>query len=319
MRKHLLLVIILILSITPIITSSQEMEEECNFVGLLDAWAGATAEGMPNGAVFGYLVNLGTEMDTLLSASSDVAEAVEVHETVMGEDDVMSMQHLPDGLMVKPHNYVQLKRGSYHIMLIGLLEPLEDGSSFDVTLVFENAGEVVVTVAVHDMAHMDMMGGMEHDEDESMAMHHEDEMEKMPMMVDEACMGVHVLGAWARPGGMAMPNSAAYGLLVNLGEEDVTLVSAETGVAEAVELHEMTMGDNDVMQMSMIEGGIVVPAGGVAQLQPGGLHVMLIGVAEPMEVDTTITLTLTFDDETVMELEVPVQEPMEDGMSMMNH
>ena len=317
MKKYLLLAFILILSVTPVITSAQE---DCNFVGLLDAWAGATVEGMPNGAVYGYFVNLGTEADTLLTASTDVAEVVEVHETTVGDDDVMRMQPLADGLVLTPHNYVQLQPGGYHIMLINLLQELEDGSSFDITLVFESAGEVLVTVPVHDMEHMMNDMAMDMNDEESMSemdMNHEDEMEEMSLMVDEACVGVHVLGAWARPG-VAMPNSAAYALLVNLGASDVTLVSATGSVSEAIELHEMIMGEGDVMRMSPIEGGILIPAGGVAQLQPGGLHIMIIGLTQDLETGDSVSLTLTFDDDTVMEVEVPVQEPMESAPMMMH-
>jgi copper(I)-binding protein len=325
MRKYLLLSVIFILSITPVITSAHD---ECNFVGLVDAWAGATVEGMPNGAVYGYLVNLGTETDTLLTVSTDVAEFAEVHETTINDEDVMRMQPLNDGLMVMPHNYAQLQRGGYHIMLINLLQQLEDGSTFDITLVFESAGEVVVTVPVHNIEHMmdDMSMDMNHDmdddddmkmddEDDMVSMDHEHGMKDMPMMVEEACGGVHVLGAWARPG-VAMPNSATYALLVNLGASDVTLVSATGSVAEAIELHEMTMTEDDVMRMSPIEGGVLIPAGGVAQLKPGGLHIMMIGLTEDLEAGNSISLTLIFDDDAVIEVEVPVQEPMEDPMMM---
>ncbi len=318
MRKYLLLTFIIILLVAPVITSAQE---DCEFVGLLDAWAGATVEGLPNGAVFGYLVNLGTEADTLLSASTDVAEAVEVHETTIDDNDVMHMQPLTDGLMVAPHNFVQLQQGGYHLMLINLLQPLEDGSTFDITLVFESAGEVVITVPVHDMEHMMNDMDMNHEEtmdDTSMDMNHEDDMEEMSLMVDEACTdGVHVLGAWARPG-VAMPNSAAYALLVNLGMSDLTLVSATSSVSEVVELHEMTMGEGDVMRMSPIEGGILIPAGGVARLQPGGLHIMIIGLTQDLEAGKSLSLTLTFDDDTTMEIEVPIQEPMESAPMMMH-
>jgi copper(I)-binding protein len=82
------------------------------------------------------------------------------------------------------------------------------------------------------------------------------------------------------------------------------------------ELHQMTMGENDVMQMRPVEGGIPVPAGGTARLQPGGLHVMLIGLTQELAVDATLDLTLNFAESGVIELTVPVQEPPEEGMSM---
>ena len=246
MKKYLLIVIILVLSVATFTSNAQE--EECSFVGLLDGWAGASVEGMPNGAVFGYLVNLSGEADTLLSATTDVAEVVEIHESLVGDDDVMRMEPLPDGLVIESENYVQLQHGGYHIMLIGLLQALEADSSFDITLVFETAGEVVVTIPVHDMdaMMMDDMGDMDMGDDD-MDMDEDDgdmsmDMDDMPPVFDEACAGVHVLDPWARAG-VAMPNSAAYALLVNLSDSDVRAISGEVSVADVVELHEMLMDE----------------------------------------------------------------------------
>jgi copper(I)-binding protein len=129
---------------------------------------------------------------------------------------------------------------------------------------------------------------------------------------DDACTGMHVVGAWARPAAAGTPNSAVYGLLLNLTESDDTLISVNTEISEVAELHEMTMGDGDVMRMRPIEGGIPVPAGGTALLQSGGLHVMLIGLTQELETDATMTLTLTFEESGEIELTVPIQEPMDD-------
>ena len=79
----------------------------------------------------------------------------------------------------------------------------------------------------------------------------------------------------------------------------------------------MLMTEDDVMQMSQIEGGILIPAGSIAHLQPGGLHIMMIGLVQDLEAGTMIELTLSFDDDTVIELDVPVQE-METGAMMNN-
>ena len=74
---------------------------------------------MVTSAVFMKLVNKGRQADRLVSAQTDVAKTVEIHETRM-EDEVMKMVHLPDGLEIPAQGEVVLKPGSYHVMLIGL-------------------------------------------------------------------------------------------------------------------------------------------------------------------------------------------------------
>jgi copper(I)-binding protein len=63
------------------------------------------------------------------------------------------------------------------------------------------------------------------------------------------------------------------------------------------------------MKMRAVEGGYIeVPAGGEAELKPGGLHIMLIRLAEPLENGTTFPLTLNFEKSGEIEIEVPVAE-----------
>jgi copper(I)-binding protein len=311
MKHKLLLVITLtLLLMIPVLVQGQKQENECQLISLFDGWAAATGAGMPNGAVYGYVVNLGAESDMLISASTPVAEVVEFHETLIGANDVMQMQPLTDGLVIEPQNYVQLQPGGYHIMLFNLAQPLEAGSTFDLTLEFEQAGEVIVTIPVRER------DAMLHDMGMEMPMHAEATPEAPMPEIDEACATLHVLGTWARPANAAMPNSAAYALLLNLTGADVQLVTASSPVAQAVELHEMLMAAGDVMQMRHVEAGIIVPAGGLVHLKPGGLHVMLIGLNQELAVDSTVPLTLGFADETVIELEVPVQVPPDALMLM---
>lgn len=309
--------LLLVLLLAPLSALAHE-DEACGLVSLFDAWARPAAEGMPNGAVFGLLVNLSGEADTLVSATTPVATAVEFHQTTMGEGDVMQMRPVEGGFAVPSNNYLQLQPGSYHIMLIGLQQPLEAGSSFELTLTFAHAGEVSVTIPVVDMDAMaaDMGMGMDMATEAASHMSMATEMPASVLVASEACAGLHVVGAWARPAAAAMPNSAAYALLLNLTDTDDTLVSASTDAAEVTELHEMLMGEGDVMQMRPIEGGIPVPAGGTALLQSGGLHVMLIGLKAELHPETTLELTLTFEHAGTIEVTVPVQEPAEAPMSM---
>jgi copper(I)-binding protein len=286
---------------------SAQGDESCEVAYLFDAWARPSPAGAPNGAVFGLLVNLSAEEDTLVSASTGAAEAVEFHETIMGENDVMQMRPVEGGFEVDPRSFLELQPGGLHMMLINLTEPLEAGGTVDLILNFERAGEVQVSVPVREE---EMPGEMDMEET-GVPM-----MEVPAMDWGEACAKIHVLDPWARPAVPGMPNSAAYGLILNLTDEDETLVSASTDAAEAAELHEMVMGDNDVMQMRPIEGGILVPAGSAVLLKPGGLHVMLIGLTAELQAGETIDLMLTFAEAGELEIEAPIREPEEGGMNM---
>lgn len=104
-----------------------------------------TATG-PAGA-FLVITNRGGSADALVSASSPAAQATEVHETKMADDGSMGMQRI-ERLEIPAGGTVELKSGSYHIMLIGLTKPLAAGETIELTLTFEKAGPVVVQAEV---------------------------------------------------------------------------------------------------------------------------------------------------------------------------
>lgn len=290
----------------------------CNYASLFEGWAPASPAGAPNGAAYGFVANFSSEPDVLVSASSDAAEMTEIHEMKVGANDVMQMSPVEGGLMIPAQGFQELKQGSYHIMLMNLKKPLVAGESLDLTLTFKNAGEVKVTVPIKDMTQPDMMGGMGDMGSEATAepMGGAMDMGSSMPMVPEGCAKVHVLGGWVRASGPGMPNSAAYALIVNLTDSEDTLTSVSNTAAASVELHEMKMGAGDVMQMSPIEGGIVIPAGGAAILQPGGFHIMMIGLTGELKEGTTQDFTLTFAKAGEIKLTFPVQAPPEAKMGM---
>ena len=83
----------------------------------------------------------------LVSASSTVAGAVEIHEMSMA-GHVMKMRALPDGLELPAGQAVELKPGGYHLMLLDLKQPLKAGDLVPVTLVIEGAGKKRETVDI---------------------------------------------------------------------------------------------------------------------------------------------------------------------------
>lgn len=103
-----------------------------------------------NGVVyFKGIVNNGKVADQLLSAKSTVADKVEIHEMKM-EGDVMKMRAL-NSIEIPAGTEVSFAKGNvngYHVMLMGLKKPLNDGDKFSVWLTFKRAGEVEVEVWV---------------------------------------------------------------------------------------------------------------------------------------------------------------------------
>jgi copper(I)-binding protein len=118
---------------------------------------------------------------------------------------------------------------------------------------------------------------------------------------------VTVEDAWARPVPAAGGNGAVYLRLVNAGNEADQLLGGESPVAVAVEVHKTTMAEG-VMKMEPIPS-LEIPAKGEVQLEPGGLHVMLIELNEPLGPGDTLPITLRFEKSGEKKLEVKVREP----------
>ncbi len=100
------------------------------------------------GAVYFMVENSGTEDDRLVAASSDAAGVVQVHETTMA-DGTATMAEV-EGVDVPAGGSVTFEPGGYHVMLMEIPEALEVGSSIDVTLSFEGAGDVDVTAEIRE-------------------------------------------------------------------------------------------------------------------------------------------------------------------------
>ena len=107
----------------------------------------ATLPNAPVGGGFMTITNTGDQDDTLVAASSAVAGRVEIHEMKM-QGDVMEMRHLEGGLPIPARQTVTLKPGGYHLMFMGLQQPLVQGTRISVTLTFAKAGTVDVPLVV---------------------------------------------------------------------------------------------------------------------------------------------------------------------------
>ena len=121
-------------------------------------------------------------------------------------------------------------------------------------------------------------------------------------LVSPAFAQVKVDSAWARS---TVPGQQAGGGFMTLQSAAADrLLGGTTPVAERLELHTMTM-EGDVMKMRQIER-IDLPAGQRVELKPGGLHVMFIGLKQPLTLGTKVPVTLKFEKAGELKIEMTV-------------
>ncbi len=111
---------------------------------------------------------------------------------------------------------------------------------------------------------------------------------------------------WARSA-LQSENGVIYLIVHNHTDIDDVLLSASSDVAQAVEMHESSMSDDGVMQMTPLES-IPLAAGAEIEFQPGGLHIMLVSLNHDLKTGERITLTLHFEKHADIVLEVPVMD-----------
>ena len=163
---------------------------------------------------------------------------------------------------------------------------------------------------------------------------------------DDGGDGASVDGAWARTSPMMADAGAAYMDITADADAELVGVSVDSEVAVTAELHETVrvkvgemaddeMADDDMADDEMADDGemadeemaddgemagtmtmqevtsISLPAGETVSLEPGGYHVMLLELAEPLELGATFEVTLEFDtgDDMVVEVEVRDEAP----------
>lgn len=111
-----------------------------------NAWARATPARAKTGAAYVAVINNGGSVDRLLSATTPVAQKVQFHTET--EDNGISRMRELRSVEIDPGAKVIFKPGDMHMMIVGLKQPLKEGETFPLTLTFEKAGKIDVTVSV---------------------------------------------------------------------------------------------------------------------------------------------------------------------------
>lgn len=131
---------------------------------------------------------------------------------------------------------------------------------------------------------------------------------------------ITVEGQWARTSPANAEHGAAYMMITATDDDMLTSASVDASVAAKVEIHETVPADGatgmtgatgmsgmGAMTMRPVDG-IELPAGESVELKPGGYHVMLLDLAEPLKAGDTIEVTLTFEKADPMTIKVPVRD-----------
>jgi copper(I)-binding protein len=104
--------------------------------------------------------------------------------------------------------------------------------------------------------------------------------------------GMEIGDAWSRPTAPGMPMGVAYFTITNGTPVDDALIAASTPAAARVEMHESSIEDGMARMRPLTE--IPVPAGGRVTVAPGGIHLMLVDLVQPLEMGSRVPLVLEF-------------------------
>ena len=115
-------------------------------------FARASVAGQTTGGAYLSVENTGKDADKLLSMTSSAAKTVEIHSMTM-DGNMMKMRQVDALTTINPAATINMTPGNgYHIMLIGLAQPLKAGDKFPITLIFEKAGKIEVMVNVEGIS-----------------------------------------------------------------------------------------------------------------------------------------------------------------------
>jgi copper(I)-binding protein len=139
-------------------SSARAEEVKAGDLVISQAWSRATPNGAKIGAGYLTIENKGTAADKLISVSGAVSDKIELHEMSMN-NGVMKMRPVDGGLTIDPGKTVKLGPSGYHLMIMDLKGPLKQGDKVPVTLEFEKAGKVAITLDVQGIGAQGPGGG----------------------------------------------------------------------------------------------------------------------------------------------------------------
>ncbi len=143
-----LILLVIALGVTaPFIPSAGAEDYGVGALRIAKPWMRATPRGASVAGGYMRITNSGATPDRLVGGSTEAATRLEIHSMIM-DQGVAKMRPVAGGLEIKPGETVELRPGSFHIMLMGLKLPLEAGQKVKGTLEFETAGKIEIEYQV---------------------------------------------------------------------------------------------------------------------------------------------------------------------------
>jgi periplasmic copper chaperone A len=114
-----------------------------------------------------------------------------------------------------------------------------------------------------------------------------------PAMADQYKLADLIIDhPWSRPTAAGMPMGVAYLTITNHGKSADALIAVRSSAAARAEIHQTTIVDGMARMRPLDE--IVIPAGATVKIGPGGIHIMLVDLAAPLEIGKPVPLELQF-------------------------
>lgn len=136
------------LALALILLGTPVTAEDPHVIGIEEHWVAEPPPGVDVAAAYGVITCHCDMTDRLVSVAVGGAVTSELHATTSGDDGVVAMRPLDDGVDIEPGTPLVLEPGGLHIMIMGLEERPRAGDRIPVTLVFEKAGTVDVVFPV---------------------------------------------------------------------------------------------------------------------------------------------------------------------------
>ncbi|HEX5163110.1 MAG TPA: copper chaperone PCu(A)C [Steroidobacteraceae bacterium] len=130
----------------------------------------------------------------------------------------------------------------------------------------------------------------------------------LPAMAGDYTLGnLTISHPWSRATAPGMPMGVAYLAITNRGKAADALVAASTPAAAQVEIHQTTLSDG-MARMRPVQEVVIAP-GSTVKIEPGGIHLMLVGLKQPLSPLDTVPLTLRFRDAGEITIQLSIESP----------
>lgn len=146
MTKKIMHFFILAVILAVVLTACQDKSSQPN-ITIEKPWAPPSPPSAESGAFYMLIRNIGPA-DRLVSAGSESCGRIEIHQSSVSEDDVMSMHKMSQGLIIPAKGKVELKPGGVHLMCIDKKTDFVSGGDYKLTLFFEKNGPKTIGVEI---------------------------------------------------------------------------------------------------------------------------------------------------------------------------